>query len=119
MNAHKGLVEILHHLAERSHQSGAPADQHVIVARTQRRSLGCRRKPHDFAQTAADAVSLHRVADLPRYGEAYANGVIPRALPCLQHKSAAGGAYAFGRGSKIVAAFQPLDDGRTAILLTH
>jgi hypothetical protein len=40
-------------------------------------------------------------------------------LPRLKHESAAGGAHAIGRGSKIAAAFQPLDDGRTGILLTH
>ena len=119
MNANKSLVEILHHLAEWNRQCGAAADQHVIVARTQRLSPGRRRQPDDLTQTAADAVSLHRVADLPRYGEANSDSVISPALPRLKHESAAGGTYAIGRGSKIAAAFQPLDDGRTGILLTH
>ena len=34
---------------------------------------GSRREPDDLAQAAADAVSLHGVADLPRYGEANSN----------------------------------------------
>jgi hypothetical protein len=119
VNANKGLVEVLHHLAERNRQGGAPADQHVVMAWTQWLSPGSRREPDDFAQTAADAVSLHGVADLPRYSEADSDSVISRALPRLKHESAAGGAYAIGRGSKIAAAFQPLNDGRTGILLTH
>ena len=111
MNANKGLVEILHHLAERNGQCRTAADQNVIMARTQWLSSGSRREPDDLAQAAADAVSLHGVADLPRYGEANSNRVISPALPHLKHES--------GRGSKIAAAFQPLDDGRTGILLTH
>jgi len=119
VNANKGLVEILHHFAERNRQCGTAADQHVIMARTQWLSPGSPREPNDLAQTAADAISLHSVADLPRYGKADPDSVISRALPRLQHESAAGGAHAIGRGSKIAAAFQPLDDGRTGILLTH
>ena len=119
MNANKGLVEILHHLAERNRQCRTAADQHVIMARTQWLSPGSRREPDDLAQAAADAVSLHGVADLPRYGDANSNSVISPALPRLKHESAAGGAHAIGRGSKIAAASQPLDDGRTGILLTH
>ena len=82
------------------------------------RSSAARREPYDFAQPAADAVSLHGIADLPRYGKADPDSVISRALPRLQHESAAGGAHAVGCGSKIAAAFQPLDD-RLAILFTH
>ena len=119
MDANKGFIELLHHLAERSHQSGPPADQHIIVAGAQMRSSAGRREPHDFAQPTADAVSLHGVADLPRHGEAYPDGAIFAALPRLKHKGAARGACALGRGPKIAAAFQPLDDGRVAILLTH
>ncbi len=77
------------------------------------------RQAHDFAQAAADAISLHSVADLPGHGKADPDSVILRPLPCLKHKSAAGGAYPTGSGSKIAAAFQPLDDGRLAILFTH
>jgi len=80
---------------------------------------GSRGKPDDFAQPAADAVSLHSVADLPRYRKADPDGAIFRALARLEHKGTAGGACALGRGSKIAAAFQPLDDGKIAILLTH
>ena len=119
MNAHKGLVEILHHFGERNRQCGAPADQHVIVARTQWLGPGSRREPDDLAQTAADTISLHGVADLSRYGKADPDSVISHALPRLKYESAAGGAHAIGRGSKIAAAFQPLDDGRTGILFTH
>ena len=119
MNANKGLVEILYHFAERNRQCGAAADQHVVVAGTQWLGPGGRRKPNDLAQTAADSISLHSVADLPRYGKADPDSVISRVLPRLQHESAAGGAHAIGRGSKIAAAFQPLNDGRTGILLTH
>ena len=83
------------------------------------RGPGSSRQPHDFAQTAADSVSLHGVADLPGHRKADPDGVIPRPLQCLKHKSAAGGTYTTSRGSKIAAAFQPLDDGRLAILFTH
>src|SRR5262249_61688619 len=103
----------------RRRQCGASADQHVIVARTQWLSPSSRREPDDLAQTAADTISLHSIADLPRYGKADPDSVISRVLPRLQHESAAGGAHAIGRGSKIAAAFQPLNDGRTGILLTH
>jgi hypothetical protein len=119
VNAHKGLIEFLHHLVERSRQRRPPADQHIVVAGAQMRSPGGGRKPDDFAQPAADAVSLYRVANLPRHGKADPDGLISRALPCLKHKSAAGSAHAAGRGAKIAAAFQPLDDGKLAILLTH
>jgi hypothetical protein len=119
VNADKGLIEFQHHLVERSRQRRPPADQHIVMAGTQMRSPGGRRKPDDFAQAAADAVSLNRVANLPRYGKPDPDGVISRALQCLKHKSAAGCAHAAGRGAKIAAAFQPLDDGKLPILLTH
>jgi hypothetical protein len=119
VNANKGLVEILHHFAERNRQCGAAPDQYVVVARTQWFGPGSRREPDDLAQTAADTIALHSIADLSRYGKADPDSVISRALPRLKHESAAGGAHALGRGSKIAAAFQPLDDGRTGTLLTH
>jgi hypothetical protein len=119
VNANKGLVEILHHFGERNRQCGAAADQHVIMARTPWLSPGSPREPNDFAQTAADTISLHGVADLSGYGEADPDRVISRASPRLKHESAAGGAHPIGRRSKIAAAFQPLDDGRRGILLTH
>jgi hypothetical protein len=119
MNANKGSIEFLHHLAERSRQRGAPADQHIVTPGPQRRGPGSSRQAHDFAQTAADSVSLHGVADLAGYRKADPDGIIPRPLQCLKHKSAAGGTYTTSRGSKIAAAFQPLDDGRLAILFTH
>ena len=119
MDANKGLIELLHHLAERNRQRRAPADQHIIVAGAQMRSSAGRREPHDFAQPAADAVSFYGVADLPRHGEADPDSAIFAALPRLKHKGAARSACALGRGPEIAAAFQPLDDGRVAILLTH
>ena len=119
MDAYEGLIELPHHLAEGSRQSRPPADQHVIVAGAQMRRHGGRGKPDDFAQPATDAISFHGVAHLSRYGKADADGAIIGALPRLKHKGATGSAGAFGRGSKIAAAFQPLDDGKTAILLTH
>jgi hypothetical protein len=119
VDANKGFIELLHHLAERSRQCGPPADQHVIVAGAQMRPCAGRREPDDFAQPAADPIPLHGVADLPRHCEADPDGAIFATLPRLKHKGAARGACALGRGPKIAAAPQPLDDGRIAILLTH
>ncbi len=112
-------IEFLHHLAKGGGQRGPPPDQDVIVAGAQWSRPGGGGKPGDLAQAAANAVSLHGIADLTRHGETDADRAVLRALPGLKHKGAAGGAHAIGRGPKIAAAFQPLDDGRAAILLTH
>ena len=104
MNANEGSIEFLHHLAERSRQRRAPADQHIVMAGAQMRPPVVSRQAHDFPQAAADAVSLHGVADLAGHRKADPDGVILRPLPCLEHKSAAGGAHATSSGSKIAAA---------------
>jgi hypothetical protein len=119
MNANEGPIEYLHHLAKGSRQRCTPADQHIVMAGAQMRSPVSNRQAHDLPQAAADTVSLHGVADLPGHCEADPDGVVLRPLPGLKHKSETGGAHAASRSSKIATAFQPLDDGRLAILFTH
>ena len=109
-------IEFLHHLAERGGERGPPPDQHIVVAGTQPRG---RRKSYDLPQPAPDAVTLHSVTHLPRYGEADPDRSVLGSRPRLQHECAGGSACAMSCGSKIAAAPQPLDDGRSAFPLTH
>jgi hypothetical protein len=112
-------IEFLHHVAERGAERGPAADQHVVMSRTQLARPRGRRKPDDLAQPAPHPIPLDRVANLARHGKAYTDRSFVGALPRLQYEGGAGSARATGRGPKIAAAFEPLDDGRTAIPLTH
>jgi hypothetical protein len=112
-------VEFLHQLAERGGERGPPADQHIVMAGMQPARPGGRRKSYNLPQTAPHPVALHGVAHLPRYGEADPDRPIRGAPPRLHYEQAAGRARAVGRGSKIAAASEPLDDDRTAFPLTH
>jgi len=89
------------------------------VAGAQLARPGCRRKPYDLPQSAPHAVTLHGVTHLSRHGEPDADWPFLGALPGLEHKGPAGSARTVRDGSKIAAAFKPLDDGSTGIPLTH
>jgi hypothetical protein len=66
-NAPQRAVEFPRHVAERTCQRAASADQHVVMAG----GKGCLGlQPHHFAQAAADAVALDGIADLLRHGKA-------------------------------------------------
>jgi hypothetical protein len=114
----KRHIEFLHHIAERGGERGPSADQHVVVAGAQLAGSG-RRKSDHLPQTAPHAIALHGVTHLSRHGEPDADRPILGAAPGLEHEGAAGGAHAVRGGSKIAAAFEPLDDGRTAYPITH
>ncbi len=111
-------IEFLHHLAERGGERSPPADQHIVVAGTQSARPGGRRQPNDLPQAPPHAVAFHRIADLPRHREADADRPFLGAPPRLQHEPATGSAIAVGRGSKIAAASEPLNN-RLAFPLTH
>jgi hypothetical protein len=114
-------IEFLQHVAERRAERCPPADQHIIMSGTQLARPRGRRQPDDLPQPAPHPVTLHRVADLARYGETYADRSLVGvgAPPRLQHEGAARSPRPTGRGPKIAAAFEPLDDGRTGVPLTH
>ena len=115
----KRRIEFLHQLAERGGERGPPADQHIVVAGAQLGRPGSRRKSYDLPQSAPHAVTLHGVTHLSRHGEPDADRPVVGAPQCLEHEGAAGRACAMRRGSKIAAAYEPLDNGRTGVLLTH
>jgi hypothetical protein len=119
MNADEGAIEFLHHFAKRHPQRCAAADQHIVASAAQTPGPCGGGQADDLAQAAANPVALDGIADLAGHREADPRGVILFPLLCLKHKGTAGGARATSRGSKIATAFQPLDDGRLAILLTH
>ena len=74
---------ILSDPGKRQLQRRAPSDQHIIM------TGACPvrpRKPHDFAQPAADPVALDRIADLLRHGKAEACRSAVGSLARLQHE---------------------------------
>ena len=92
-------MESPRHLCERRRQSRPPPDQHIIVAG--RHCTASRRKPHHFAQAAANPVALDGTADLPRHGETNAHGPMISSTTRLQDERAACGLCATGSGPKI------------------
>jgi hypothetical protein len=89
MNSAYRRIELPAQVGKIGRERCAPADQHIIVARAKRRSGG---QSHHFAQPPAHAVSLHRIADLPRYGKADPDGtalaLVFSALPRLHDEGA-------------------------------
>jgi hypothetical protein len=108
-------IELLHHLAERSHQGRPPPDEHIIVAGTQ---LDGWRYPHNFPQSPAHPIAFHGIADLARHGETDADGTFVIAQARLQNESTPGSPCAARYGLKIAAALEPLDNGGTGPI-TH
>ncbi len=113
MNSAYRRIELPGHVGEIGKERGAAADQHVIMAGTERRG---RRKPHHFAQPPAHPVALHGIADLARHGEAdpdwavfwaafwAALPAILSATPRLQDEGAGGRSCAFRGSLKVRAA---------------
>jgi hypothetical protein len=108
MNSAYRRIELPGEVGEIGRERGAPADQHIIVARAKRRSGG---QPHHFAQPPAHAVALHRIADLARYGKAdpdrAALALVFSALPRLHDEGAGRRSCAFRSSLKVRAALQP------------
>jgi hypothetical protein len=95
-------IESLRHLRERRRQSGPPPDQHIIVAG--RHCASGRRKPHHFAQAAANPVALDGTTCLPRHRVTNAHGPMISSPTRLQDEGGACGLRAAGDGPKIAPA---------------
>jgi hypothetical protein len=109
-------IEFLPHVAEWRIERRPPPDQHIIVAVVHAAAL---RKPHDLTQPAPHPVALHRIADLPRDGEADPHRSVVFGAPArLYHESAAGSPQSRRRGTKVRPAGQPLH-GNAGRAITH
>jgi hypothetical protein len=112
MNSAYRRIELPGHVAEIGAERSPPPDQHVIVARAERRGG---RKPHHFAEPPAHAVAFHGIADLARDGKAHPDGGVCSVLvahfrgtlPRLQDKGSGGRSGALCGGLKVRAALQP------------
>jgi hypothetical protein len=109
VDAVKRAAEFLHHGVERDFESGAPSDQHVIVAGLQQSP---RRKPNELAQAAPHPVALDGIADLFADGETDPRRTALPARTGLQNKAAGmstrAGPGSLGGGPKLTPPFQPL-----------
>jgi hypothetical protein len=112
-------IEFMHHFAEGSGQRRAPPDQDVVEAPPQAIGVGRGRQSYDFPQTTAHPVAFHRVADLPRDGEANTDGALIPARMRLHDEITAGSASTACRGPKIAASPEPLHGRGSGALLTH
>ena len=119
MDPVQGRAELPLHFRKRQSQRGTPPDQDVIVAISHavagskvagRKVTG--RKSDDFAQPPPHPVTLHRIANLPRYCETDANAAVAIITqPRLQYKTAGRCPQAARCGAKISPASQPLHRG--------
>jgi hypothetical protein len=80
MNTPQRPLEIFRHLHKRRFKRRPPPDQYIIMAGAH---PSAPRKPDDFTQPAAHAVSLDGFADFLRYGKADAGWAIVAALAYL------------------------------------
>ncbi len=115
----KRRAKFMHHLAKRRRERGPSSDHYVIVTGVQPAGSGGGRNAHHLAQASAHPVAFHRIADLARYGKADTRHSGFGASPRLQHESAPRGAQTLRSGTKIIPAFQPLNDDGTGVLITH
>lgn len=83
MNALERASEILDQSLERKVQRGAPANQHIVVPRSEPSRV---RKPHDFPQPSPDSIALDRIADLLRNREPDPRRAIVGTRAGLQHE---------------------------------
>src|SRR5207253_9363344 len=88
MDAAERAGEILGQPLEWQIESGAPADQHVVISSSH---AGRRRKPHHLPQPPPHAIALGRVADLLGNGKSHPHRSILAPIQRLQHESADGG----------------------------
>jgi hypothetical protein len=101
-------VEFPHHVAEWRFQRCPPPNQNIIVAGKKRRAkFRPRHEADDLTQTAPDAVSFHRIADLARHGKTDPGRAGRRTRARLEHKAAGRRPRAFGGSLKVRPAFQP------------
>ena len=125
MDSAQRRLEVPHHVVKRGGERRTPSDQHIVVAVAQPsaavdaiRAGG--RQSHQFAQPAAHAIALHRIADLPRHRKADPDRFILTAPPCLHNERICCGAQAGGCRPKITAALQPLHGiGEAGAALRH
>ena len=95
-------MKSLRHFRESCRKSPTPPDEHVIMTGTH--SAFGRRKPHRFAQAAANPVALDRAAYLSRYSETDAHGVMISSIARLEDECAVRRSHAAGCGPKIAPA---------------
>jgi hypothetical protein len=106
MDPAKRRVEFLQHVAERKDKGGPPPDQHIVMARPQTIGPGCTyrricRQSHHLPQSPADAVALHGIAHLSRYGETDTHRPFVATPTRLQNKGARRRPRTAGSSTKI------------------
>jgi len=125
MNPAKRRFEFPHHVAERKDKGSPPPNQYIIVARPQTIGPGrtLRRIPrqsHHLSQSPANAVALHRIAHLPRYGKTDTHRPFVATPTGLQNKGARRRPRTAGSSTKIAPPSQPLHGGDgTGVSITH
>jgi hypothetical protein len=105
VNALESRIEFPRHVTERGCQRRSAPDQDVIVTSPQA-SRGS--APDQFAQAASNPVAHHRIADLPRHGEAHTHRTFVSTAARLQHERTGGRTHGGGDGPKVRPALQPL-----------
>jgi len=115
MNPAKRRFEFPHHVAERKDKGSPPPNQYIIVARPQ-----IPRQSHHLSQSPANAVALHRIAHLPRYGKTDTHRPFVATPTGLQNKGARRRPRTAGSSTKIAPPSQPLHGGDgTGVPITH
>src|SRR5580765_4305995 len=98
MHAAERAGEILDQPLERQIESGAPADQHIVVSRSHPRGRG---EPYHLPEPPPHAIALRRIADLLGNGKSYPHRSILAPIQRLQHESADGGPSAGCGGQEV------------------
>ncbi len=125
VNSAKRRFEFLQHVAEGEDKGGPPPDQYIIMARPQTTGPGrtlrpIRRQSDHLPQSPADAVALHGIAHLSRYGEPDTHRAFVGAPTRLQNERPSRCPHTAGGGTKIAPPSQPLHGGDgTGVSITH
>jgi len=108
MDTPERRAEFPRQVGKRRRKRRPPRDHHIIVAGAQSAAGRRGRQSHHFPQSASDAVALHGVAHLFRYGKTHPRGTVIGAPARLHQESIAGRPHPGCGGPKLAPASQPL-----------